>query len=80
MCECTVCVHTVYDFVCVEESHSNSWHAQAPAQNVRNPRSFVRVCERASMSMVFICKLNKCVSLCVNYVPIHDVVGHKFES
>lgn len=60
LCACyvRVCtyIHTVYVHawlcarVCVVESHSNSWHAQAPVQNVRNPSSSARVCVCACFS------------------------------
>lgn len=58
LCAC-VNIH-VWLYMCLEESHSNSWHAQAPTQNVRNPLSSERVWMCLHVH-VFICKTSKCM-------------------
>lgn len=43
----------VCTYVCVEESHSNSWHAQAPTQNVKNPHIWKGVSPALCVSLFF---------------------------
>lgn len=84
------CIECVHAWLCTRvyvESHSNSWHAQAPFQNVRNPCSSARVCAHVFLhSATFFLSAPSVIwiqqnhSVSIIFLFLSFIVGQTFDS